>query len=62
MFAHAVPSLTLMHGASASIYETEIGKEISSPKKKKKKDGGQTDERAEMKLVLGQPERERKRE
>lgn len=50
-----------MHGASPSIYEGEIGKEISSPPPKKKKDGRQTDERAEMKLVLGQPERGRAR-
>lgn len=59
MFTHAAPSLTPMHGASPSIYEGEIGKEISSPPRKK--DGRLTDERAEMKLVLGQPERGRRR-
>lgn len=60
-FTRAAPSLTPMHGASPSIYEGEIGKEISSPPPQKKKDGRQTDERAEMKLVLGQPERGRAR-
>lgn len=46
-----------MHEASPSIYGREIEKEISFPKK----DDRQTDKRAEMKLVLGQPERGRER-
>lgn len=45
-----------MHGASPSIYES-----LEKTSYKKRKDKVQADDRAEMKLMLGQPERGRER-